>query len=487
MTVSAETEGAIRRLYFGEHWKQGTIATQLGVHADVVKRVIGRLGNEPGTPRPSSRVLDQYKRFVDETLQQYPKLCATRLYDMLVARGYIGSLRSLRRYVRSARPRPRKTYLALETLPGEVAEIDWAHVGELRVAGGHRPLWIFVMVLSHSRAAFVELVLSLNGASLRRSLVRAAHYFNGNARAWLFDNAKTVVVARRGRLVRFQHDLVDLAGQMHVELRVCDPGAPHQKGRVERFIRYVKGRFFAARHIRDVAHGNRQLLDFLADIAHERPHPRLVGRTVAEVFDDEQPRLLALPSAMPPIEAVTPVNVDVQGFVHLDSNRYSVPSRHAPGTLSMVSTDTMLRFFAGENEVACHVRCWGRKQTLEKSEHRAELIAERQAARGVKGRDRLRVEVPAIDALLKRWLDREHNLGSMVMRTIKLLDAYGGSVMRTAVDDMNTHELVDIGALAVLCEQYRKRDGSDVIPVIELAPHVEERDVVPHDLGGYDE
>ncbi|MCP5042204.1 MAG: transposase, partial [bacterium] len=160
MTVSAETEAAIRRLYFGEHWKQGTIATQLGVHADVVKRVIGRLGNKPGTPRPSSRVLDPYKPFVDETLQQYPKLCATRLYDMLVARGYIGSLRSLRRYVRSARPRPRKAYLALETLPGEVAEIDWAHVGELRVAGGHRPLWIFVMVLSHSRAAFVELVLS---------------------------------------------------------------------------------------------------------------------------------------------------------------------------------------------------------------------------------------------------------------------------------------------------------------------------------------
>lgn len=95
--------------------------------------------------------------------------------------------------------------------------------------------------------------------------------------------------------------------------------------------------------------------------------------------------------------------------------------------------------------------------------------------------------MPAIELLLKRWLDREHNLGSMVMRTIKLLDAYGGSVMRAAVDDMNAHELVDMGALAVLCEQHRKRDGGDVMPVIELAPYVQERDVVPHDLGGYDE
>jgi hypothetical protein len=34
-------------------------------------------------------------------------------------------------------------------------------------------------------------------------------------------------------------------------------------------------------------------------------------------------------------------------------------------------------------------------------------------------------------------------------------DAYGGSVMRAAVDDMNAHELVDIGALAVLCEHHK--------------------------------
>jgi len=487
MTVSAEIEGEIRRKYFAEHWKRGTIATQLGVHMDVVERVIGPLGPKPGTPRPQSTLLDLYKPFVDDTLAQYPKLVATRLYDMIRERGYAGSLRTLRRYVRTARPRPRKAFLALETLPGEVAEIDWGHVGELRVPGGHRPLWIFVMVLRHSRAAFVELVLSLDGASLRRSLIRAAHFFKGNARAWLFDNAKTVVVARRGRLVRFQSGLVDLAGQMHVELRVCDPRAPHQKGSVERFIRYVKGRFFAARHIRDVAHGNQQLLEFLAEIAHERSHPRLAGQTVADVFEDEQQRLLPLPDVMPPIESVTPVNVDVQGFVNLDTNRYSVPSRHAPGTLSMVSTDAMLSFFDGDDEVASHVRCWGRKQTLEKAEHRTELIAERQAARGVKGRDRLRVEVPDIDVLLERWMDREYNMGSMVTRTIKLLDAYGGRVLCAAVDEMIASELVDMGALAVLCERHRKRDGGDVMPVIELAPHVQECDVVPHDLGGYDE
>ena len=41
MTVSKESE--IRVLYFGEHLRVGTIATQLGVHHEVVERVLGFL------------------------------------------------------------------------------------------------------------------------------------------------------------------------------------------------------------------------------------------------------------------------------------------------------------------------------------------------------------------------------------------------------------------------------------------------------------
>jgi transposase len=95
---------------------------------------------------------------------------------MMTARGYTGSLRTLRRYVRSARPKPKsEAFLRIQTLPGEQAQVDWAHVGELIVPGGRRPLWAFVMVLPYSRASFAELVVSLDIHSLRRSLVRKRH------------------------------------------------------------------------------------------------------------------------------------------------------------------------------------------------------------------------------------------------------------------------------------------------------------------------
>lgn len=488
MTVSKEMAAEIRRLYFAEHWKRGTIAAQLGVHPDVVVRLIGKLGPEPGKRPRRAHLLDPYRDFVIATLEQYPTLVATRLFDMLVARGYEGSLQTLRRYVRTVRPRKRKAYLDLETLPGEVGQVDWAHVGEIAVAGGHRPLWLFVMVLAHSRAIFAELVLTLDAASLRRSLLRSAQYFGGNPRAWLFDNAKTVVIERRGALVRYHQDLLDLASALHVELRVCDPGAPHQKGTVERAIRYLKGRFFSARVVRDIEQGNRDLLAFLEDVGRCRPHPRLPQQTVGEALETEKPRLLALPSTMPPMETLAPVKVDSQAFIHLDTNRYSVPTAYATGTLMMATTDTTLRLLDGERVVARHQRCWGRKQLLEKREHREELLAERRAARAVKGRDRLRAEIPDIDVLLERWLERDFNLGSMVSRTLRLLDLYGPRVVRAATADMIDGDLVDLGALAVRCEKHHHDEGGPPPAIaFELAPHVNERDVVPHDLGGYDE
>ncbi len=196
MTVSKAVVAEIRRLYFAEHWKRGTIAAQLGVHFDVVVRVLGSFGPKAGSPRPDARVLEPYIPFVDETLSRYPRLVATRIQDMLVERGYEGSVRTLRRYVREARPAPRnEVFLRVETLPGEQAQVDWAHVGSLPVAGGHRALWAFVMVLAYSRAMWAELVVDLGVDSLCRSLVRAVAFFGGCTRQWLFDYvARHVIV-----------------------------------------------------------------------------------------------------------------------------------------------------------------------------------------------------------------------------------------------------------------------------------------------------
>jgi transposase len=107
-------------------------------------------------------------------------------------------------------------------------------VGTVPAPGGTRPLWAFMMVLGHSRAMWAELVMEMDIHSLRRSLVRASRFFGDSPRQWLFDNAKTVVTERAGDAIRFHPALLDLAGQMHVQPRLCASRQPQQNGKVER-------------------------------------------------------------------------------------------------------------------------------------------------------------------------------------------------------------------------------------------------------------
>ena len=487
MKTTPEIEAEIVRLHYAEHWPVGTIATQIAAHPDVVRRVLGLGGaRTPSQLRP--RMIDPYRSFIDATLDRYPKLLATRLYDMLRERGYRGSVRTVREHVALVRPQPkREAYLVIETLAGEQAQVDWAYVGKVAVPGGERALWAFVIVLAHSRAMWAEFVIDLTVHSLCRSLVRGAAAFGGVPRQWLFDNPKVVVLERVGTAVRFHPTLLALCAAMRVEPKLCAVRRPEHKGKVERAIRYLRDRFLAGRSITRIDDGNQALGRFIADIAHARPHPTIAQRTVGEVFADERARLLTLPTPLPETARVEPIQVDTQAFVQVDTNRYSVPSDRAGHVLTLVVDDLTVRVVDGKSVVAEHVRSWGRRQVIEQPAHRAALVAERRAARAHKGRDRLRAVVPTFDRIVARWAVSGSSLGLRVTRSIKLLDLYGDSVFAAAAADLDARGLADVGALALACERHRK-DRHWPVPVdLVLPAHLDDADVIPHDLESYDE
>lgn len=487
MSTTPETEAEIRRLHYAEHWPVGTISTQLSVHADMVKRVLGLLSpRAPQPPRP--RMVDGFEDFIEQTLRRYPTLKSTRLYDMVKPRGYEGSVRTLREYVALVRPRaPREVFLRTEPLVGEQAQVDWAHVGKLRVEGGERQLWVFVMVLSWSRAMWGEFVFDLSVHSLLRSLSRAAAYFGGSSRQWLFDNPKTVVLERHGDAVRFHPKLLELSGTYCASLRLCAVRKANQKGRVERAIRYLRERFLAGRELRSIEQANRELMTFLDEVAHARPHPVLPGRTVAECLAEEKKRLLPLPKVPPCTDVVEPVPVDKTAFVRFDTNSYSVPPEHAEQTLTLAADDVTVRLLDGQREVARHARCWGRRQRIEDMGHRQAVIEQKRGASDAKGQDRLRAAVPGIDALFARWVDSGRNVGSLTARTVVLLDRYGEDIVASAVNEVLARGTHDPGAVAVVCEQLRRASERPVPLDVQLGSHVRDRDVIPHALEGYDE
>jgi transposase len=180
--IPPEQRAEIRRLFYAEHWRVGTIATTLGVHHDTVQQAIerDRFVRSGTLVRPSA--LDPYKAFLAATLEQYPRLRATRLHAMLRERGYLGSAVQVRRYVRTVRPAARaEAFLRLETLPGEQGQVDWGHFGGFPVGGARRVLSCFVLVLSWSRAVYARFALDQTLESFLRGHVEAFTALGGGA------------------------------------------------------------------------------------------------------------------------------------------------------------------------------------------------------------------------------------------------------------------------------------------------------------------
>jgi len=212
--ISPQTRVQIRHYFYAEHWKVGTIARELGVHPDTVSLAIEaqRFGGSPPL-RPS--ILDPFLEFIRQTLEQHPRLCATRIYQMAQDRGYSGSVVQLRRAVARLRPKIREPFLCLQTFPGQQAQADWAHFGNVMVGRARRALSCFVMTLSYSRALYLEFFFDQTTENFLRGHVHAFDAWSGQPRVILYDNLKSAVLERRGDQIHFNPQLLELGAHYH--------------------------------------------------------------------------------------------------------------------------------------------------------------------------------------------------------------------------------------------------------------------------------
>jgi transposase len=487
MTIQPEKEAEILRLLSVEHWPRGTIARHLRVHHDVVDRVARTAGLVPKEDHVRPKAIDPYVPFIRETLERYPDLNAARIFDMIRARGFSGSERRARAAVQALRPvRPRRSFQLVEVLAGEQSQIDWAHLGRFPVDGALRPVSVFVICLSWSRAFWAEIVLELSSASLLRSLVRAARYFGGTTRQWVFDNTKAVVIDRVGDHVRFNPELLELAAELHVLPKVCTPRRANEKGRVERIIRYLRERHFAARAFTNVDAGNRELLQFIEAISLEREHPDNKAHTVRQMLDLERPKLLALPPQMPSTTRPIGATVDAYGFVRFETNFYAAPGLHG-SQVQLVVDDRHVKICRGSELVAEYRRWYGRRRRigLEHLDRVESALGRDRRART--GKSRLVAATPLMISLLDTWLDEGHNLGSQVARALKILELYGPGIFAAAVEELAKRRSCDLGALSNLCEMRRRALNRPAPSELKLGPHVPDRDVELRRLEDYDE
>jgi len=487
--IPPELHAQIRRLFYAEHWRIDTIATTLRVHHDTVRHAVeSERFLRPGLQiRPSA--LDPYKAFLAATLEQYPRLRATRLWAMVCERGYSGSAIQVQRYVRTVRPAARaEAYLRLATLAGEQAQVDWGSFGTLRVGATTRLLSCFVLVLSWSRACYARFALDQTLESFLRGHVEAFAAVGGVPRTILYDNLKSVVLERVGDHIRFHPRLLELAGHYHFAPQPCAVARGNEKGRVERMIGFLRHSFFAARAFTSVADLNAQLTRWITEVAHARPVPDRREQSVAAALIEEQPRLLPLPEHPFPCQLLRAVSSGKTPYIRFDGNDYSIPHTLVRRPLTLVAAEDRVRLLDGSTEVARHPRSYDRGQRIEDDAHLAALTRAKHHAHDLRGRDRLRQACPHADALLDALARRGEPLASQTTRLLRLLDQVGAPALDAALGEALARGALSAASVAHILDQRRR--ARRLPPLVDLVlpadPRVRDLRVTPHALSAYD-
>ncbi|MBU0639024.1 MAG: IS21 family transposase, partial [Planctomycetes bacterium] len=431
--ISPHIKAEILRLYHAEKWRIGTIARQLGVHHSVVRRVLAQDGT-PVSKRSRATQLDPYLPLIVATWKQYPKLPASRLYEMCHQRGYNGSPHHFRHMVAPYRPRPvAEAYLRVKTLPGEQAQVDWGHFGKLTVGRAQRHLSAFVMVLSYSRRIFLRFYLGQQSENFLRGHEAAFHDWGGVVRVVLYDNLKSAVLERRGDAIRFNPLLLDFARHYRFAPRPVAVARGNEKGRVERAIQYIRRAFFLARRFKDVDDLNCQAQAWCDGPACDRRWVEDDSLTVAEAFEKERALLLPLPHAPFATDERRELTVGKTPYIRFDHNDYSVPHELVRQTVAVVASLQTVRIMHRGTVVAAHDRSFDRRRQIEDPEHIERLVDHKRQARSHRGMDRLTAAAPASRDLLTRLAQRGANLGTATARLLLLLEDFGGTRLEQAI------------------------------------------------------
>ena len=490
MPLSLETQAQILRYHHAERWPVGTIARQLNLHRETVMRVITQAGQKPIVPARRTSGIDSYMPFIQETLQQFPRLGASRLFAMVKERGYGGRPDHFRHLIARHRPRPpAQAYLRLRTLPGQECQIDWAHFDHLQIGAARRPLMAFVMVLSWSRRIFLRFFLGAHTENFLRGHVQAFESWGSLPRVALYDNLKSAVLERKGNAIRFNPVLLALAAHYRFEPRPVALARGNEKGRVERAIRYVRENFFAGRSFKDLDDLNAQADAWVVGAASERRCPEDHSLTVQQAFDQEKAHLMALPQTAFACDELKAVTAGKTPYVRFDLNDYSVPHDYAQRHLTVAADLLQVRILDAHKLVATHRRCWGKGEQIEAMAHIEKLVAHKRAARASRSTDRLVHVVPQAQELLNEAAKRGEPLGRTARQLEEWLDLHGSAVLSLAVADAMQRGVPHPNAVRLALERSRELQHSPPPLGTSLPEHVRRRDVAvrAHSLRGYDQ
>lgn len=358
------------------------IARQTGLDRKTVKKYLTSGLEAPAyTPRkPVVSAVEPHRQYLLERLTAYPGLSSRRLHREIRDMGYKGAYSSLTEYLRKIRPPVPKIYeRRFETGAGVQAQVDFAEFQTVFTSepGVARKVWLFSMVLGHSRWLWGRFCPNQGLETVMRCHIAAFEAMEGCCSEILYDRMKTAVIGEDAAgVVTYNASLVALLAHYGSAPKACQPYRAKTKGKVERPFRYIRQDFFLGRSFHDLDDLNAQFDVWRADIANARQHAT-TGRIVREHFGEEQPQLHPLPAMRYDAVLTVERRISREGMVAVAGNYYSVPDTARRRIVEVQHHTHEVRIFEEGQLIARHAVLEGKNRKRIEPGHRKAPPAKR--------------------------------------------------------------------------------------------------------------
>jgi len=296
-----------------------------------LKEASGYLGNQ----RRRSQ-FDEAREFIKSELAKFEKLSSIKLLRKIKERypNITAKARALRNYIKPLREAiEQDNYRLYEPVldmePGHQVQVDMGESWVERDSSEDKfKIYFVVFVFSYSRYTYVSFrTKPYNTNAFIKAHLEAFNYFGGVARDYVYDQTKLVVIQEKYREVLFNKEFHKFALQYQFQPLICEGYDPESKGKVERFIRYIKSDFLYGEYFKDIEEVRRRSNEWLSTVANIRIHGT-TNQKPSEMFKEEEPLLSQRDFILNPDYKRL---VDRTGLISFAGNKYSVPSAYQRG------------------------------------------------------------------------------------------------------------------------------------------------------------
>ena len=389
----------VRRMYLRQQLSKREIARRTGLSRNTIDTWLKDKPDVLEPVYPARQVETKLDAYADTlrgwlTTNQHrtkrDRRTVHAMYEELTAMGYRGSYGRVAAFARRFCDEQSKTggagggraFVPMKYPLGEAFQFDWST--EYAFVGGQRcRLDVAHTKLCASRAFWLTAYPTQSHEMLFDAHARAFAAFGGVPTRGIYDNMKTAVDrVGRGKQRTINARFAAMASHYLFEPEFCNVASGWEKGIVEKNVLDRRRQIW-----REAMETRWSDLDTLNDwlgkqcqmLWAEAKHPDWPELTVADVLVEERPKLMALPR---PFDGYVeyPVRVSSTSLIHLDRNRYSVPTAHANRMVSLRLYPTTIDIVSDGCKVATHARAFARDQTYYDWRHYIDLVVQKPGA-----------------------------------------------------------------------------------------------------------